>query len=224
MILISKPCRLALIRHGETEWNRDGRWQGQTDVPLSAAGRAQAARLAHRLAEEGRRFDALYSSDQSRALETAQILGGALGLPSAAAPALREIDLGCWAGHTKEKIVRLYPEDWERLEAGEDIPRGGGESFARFQARILEWLLPMIDRHAGHTVAVVTHGGVIRAILLHACALTWMERSRIPPIVNASITELEKKADQWRILSLNEYPTPVDENRAAPKLSEGDEV
>jgi broad specificity phosphatase PhoE len=210
------PCRLALIRHGATEWNRDGRWQGQTDVPLSAAGRAQAARLARRLQAEGARFDALYASDQKRARETAAILGGALGLTPAAAPALREIDLGHWAGHTKEEIARLYPEEWGRLEAGGDIPRGGGETFAGFQARILAWLLPTAARHAGQSVAVVTHGGVIRAVLLHARGLEWSQRRLIPSIANASVSVVETTARGWRILSVGGETGPAEGARTWP--------
>jgi probable phosphoglycerate mutase len=217
-----EACRLALIRHGETEWNRSGRWQGHTDVPLSAAGRAQAARLARRLAKEGWRFDALYASDQSRAWETAVILGGALGLSPAAAQALREIDLGDWAGHSVEEIARAFPEAWGRLEAGEDIARGGGETFARFQSRILNWLDPVSRRHAGQTAAIVTHGGVIRAILLHARGLPWKERHQIPSIENASLSVVEKTIDRWRIVSISEGSDSKEESREEFDISRVD--
>jgi broad specificity phosphatase PhoE len=216
-------CRVALIRHGETEWNRDGRWQGQCEVPLSAAGRAQAARLARRLAADGRRFDALYSSNQSRAWETASLLGGALGLAPAAAPALREINLGCWAGHTREEIAQLYPAEWERLESGEDFRRGGGETYAEFQNRILDWFAPVLRRHAGQTIAVVTHGGVVRAILLHARGLQWKDRRQIPPIGNATVSEMELREREWTIVSIGTYSGPEPEGSIAP-VNEGEIV
>jgi probable phosphoglycerate mutase len=85
---ISSSCTVYLIRHGETDWNLDGRWQGHSDVPLNPAGRQQALLLARRLADEGVRFNALYSSDLSRAWDTAVAIGGALGLRPASAPAL----------------------------------------------------------------------------------------------------------------------------------------
>jgi broad specificity phosphatase PhoE len=216
-------CRLALIRHGETEWNRDGRWQGQTDIPLSAAGREQAARLARRLLADGWRFDTLYSSDQGRAWETAVILGGALGRTPAAAPALREINLGAWAGHTKAEIAERHPVEWTRLEAGDDIPRGGGETYAEFQARILEWLIPAIRRHAGQSVAAVTHGGVIRAILLFALNLQWKDRSRIPSIENASVSVLEIQGNRWAIESAGLYNGAEADDAITP-VNEGEVI
>jgi broad specificity phosphatase PhoE len=214
---------LILIRHGETEWNRTGRWQGQLDVPLSDAGRRQARQLARRLAADRRRLDVLYSSDQSRALETAQIVGEAIGLSPATTPALREIDLGHWAGHTKPEIAQLFPQEWTKLEAGEDFPRGGGESYAIFQARILEWLIPTINRHAGQSVAVVSHGGVIRAILLHALNLQWKDRSQIPSIGNTSLTEVEVRGNQWEIVSVGATTGPEQEGDILP-VNEGEVV
>jgi len=197
-------CTIYLIRHGETDWNREGRWQGYSDVPLSTAGRAQAARLARRLAGEGTRFDAMYSSDLSRAWETAIAIGGELGLRPAAAPALREIDLGAWAGKTRDEIARTFPGEWKRMQQNEDIPRGGGETFAGFQTRVLDWSHHAAQDHAGRTICAVTHGGCIRAILLHALGLSWAERDRIPPIANASITIVERSAGRWNIVRIND--------------------
>jgi broad specificity phosphatase PhoE len=223
---MSKPsvCTVFLIRHGETEWNRDGRWQGHTDVPLSAAGLQQASRLARLLTEEGTRFDALYSSDLNRAWETAAAIGGALGLSPAAAPALREINLGAWAGKTPAEIALAFPDEWRRIQTDEDIPRGGGETFAAFQARVVDWLDRTAGSHAGGKICAVTHGGCVRAVLLHALALTWAERERIPPIGNASITVVEHSADGWKIVRMNDtlgiQDTGAEEERA--EQNEGD--
>jgi broad specificity phosphatase PhoE len=220
---MEKPiiCTIYLIRHGETEWNREGRWQGHSDVPLNAAGQQQALRLARRLADEGARFDALYSSDLSRAWETAVAVGGALGLRPSASPALREIDLGLWAGKTRADIAREYADEWRKLLHNEDFPRGGGETYANFQARVLEWLNRAAETHAGGKICVVTHGGWIRAAILHALGLTWGERDRVPAIGNGSITILEGDAGRWAVTHMNDTPrTPstggekerVDEN------------
>ena len=199
-------CTVHLVRHGETDWNREGRWQGHSDVPLNPAGREQALRLARRLAEEGLRFDALYSSDLSRAWDTAVAVGGALGLQPRAAPALREIDLGAWAGKTHADIAAEYPDQWRKLHRNEDFPRGGGETFAAFQARVMGWLDGAAERHAGGRICAVTHGGWIRAAALHAFGLTWGERDRIPAIGNGSITILESTAGRWTVAHMNDTP------------------
>jgi broad specificity phosphatase PhoE len=184
-------CTFTLVRHGETEWNRIGRWQGHADVPLGAAGRAQAARLARRLAEEKARFDALYTSDLVRARETAEILGGALGLRPAAARALREIDMGRWSGKTKAEIAAAFPAEWRRLENNEDFPRGGGETFAALRRRVLGWLARAAKKHPGGRVCAVTHGGCIRAVWLDCLGLTWAERKKLPPIGNCAVFLVE---------------------------------
>jgi broad specificity phosphatase PhoE len=195
---------LYLIRHGETDWNRDGRWQGHRDVPLSAAGRAQAKRLAHRLSKSEPRFDSIFTSDLSRALETARIIGGALGLRPIATPELREINLGAWAGKTREEIARAFPGEWLRMQRNEDIPRGGGETFSSFQQRILGWLDRATEDQERRTICAVTHGGCIRAVLLHTLGLTWAERDQIPPIDNGSITVMERGVGGWKVVRMND--------------------
>jgi broad specificity phosphatase PhoE len=216
--------RIYLIRHGETDWNREGRWQGHADVPLSAAGLQQASRLARRLGSQGFSPEVLYSSDLSRAWETAEAIGGALGLRPTAAPELREIDLGTWSGKTRGEIARAYPSDWARLEANDDFPRGGGETFAAFQARVTDWLDRTAARHPGETVAAVTHGGCIRALLLLAMGLSWADRRRIPPIENISIFILEKTGGGWKIRPENDsrHPPSVSLRADAAESPEGE--
>jgi broad specificity phosphatase PhoE len=219
----ASPFRIFLIRHGETEWNHEDRWQGHSDVALNAAGRDQATRLARRLAETGTRFDRLYSSDLRRAWETAEPIGAALELRPIAAPALREIDLGVWAGKTRAEIARAFPQDWARLQTGEDFRRGGGETFAVFQRRVLNWLEGVARDRPGRTICAVTHGGCVRAILLHALSLGWIDRRQIPSIRNASVSILEQAPDGWNILTMNETAElPTDGNPAAPTEPEGE--
>jgi broad specificity phosphatase PhoE len=136
---------LLLVRHGETDWNADGRLQGQTDRPLSDFGRRQAQRLADELADE--ELEAIYASDLSRARQTAEILGGRLGLAIVLDPDLREKDWGTWEGLTA--IER------DRVEFV-------GESTEAHQERTLRALRRIAERHPGGRVLVVTHGGSMR--------------------------------------------------------------
>jgi broad specificity phosphatase PhoE len=139
---------LLLVRHGETDWNADGRLQGQTDRALSDYGRRQAQRLAEEL--EGERIEAIHSSDLTRARETAEIVGARLGLAVAIDPDLREKDWGTWEG----------------LTAGErDRVEFVGESTAAHQERMLRALRRISAGHPGDgLVLVVTHGGSMRRV------------------------------------------------------------
>jgi 2,3-bisphosphoglycerate-dependent phosphoglycerate mutase len=138
---------LLLVRHGETDWNADGRLQGQTDRPLSDFGRRQAQRLADELADE--ELEAIYASDLSRARQTAEILGVRLGLAIVLDPDLREKDWGTWEGLTA--IER------DRVEFV-------GESTEAHQERTLRALRRIAERHPGGRVLVVTHGGSMRRV------------------------------------------------------------
>jgi probable phosphoglycerate mutase len=137
---------LLLVRHGETDWNADGRLQGQTDRPLSDYGRRQARQLADELA--GEEFDAVYASDLSRARETAEIVGERLGLPVELDAELREKDWGTWEGLTSVERDRV-----------EFV----GESTDAHQERMLRALRRISERHPGR-VLVVTHGGSMRRV------------------------------------------------------------
>jgi broad specificity phosphatase PhoE len=146
---------LLLVRHGETDWNADGRLQGQTDRPLSDFGRRQARKLAEELA--GERLDAIYSSDLSRARETAEIVGERLGLPVEIDAGLREKDWGTWEG--------LTAVERDRVEFV-------GESTQAHQARMLRALRRISERHPGEErVLVVTHGGSMRRVQTSAMGM-----------------------------------------------------
>lgn len=187
---MSVSVRLLLVRHGETVWNQENRWQGHADVPLSEAGREQARRLARRLLAEGRQVRAIYASDLQRALHTAEILGERLGITPTLEPAWREMDIGTWSGLTTAEVIAHYAADWERLRAGEDLPRGGGETFAQFQGRIVRGIEHLIHKHAGEQVAVVTHGGVVRAFLLYCRKLDMSQFRQIDKIGNTGLSEI----------------------------------
>lgn len=126
-----------LIRHGETDWNMQGRWQGHVDVPLNEIGYRQARLLANRLARDGVRFEAIYSSDLARAYQTAWEIGTVLKVPVQLLPALREIDTGRWSGLTTDEVRTQFPDEWEQIMQGHDLPRGGGETIAALQRRVV---------------------------------------------------------------------------------------
>jgi probable phosphoglycerate mutase len=153
-----------LIRHAESTWNAGGRWQGHGDPPLSARGRIQAAELAERLAGEG--IELLIASDLVRCAETASILGGRWGLVPRRDPRLREIDIGTWTGLTRQQIQAREADLLARFEA-EDLEArpGGGETRLEIRARVRGAAAELARAHPGRSLALVTHLGVIRALV-----------------------------------------------------------
>lgn len=156
--------RILLARHGETEWNRAGRWQGQADPPLNDLGRRQAETLADQLASDG--VAAIYSSDLRRASETARIVANRLGLAVTEDRALREIDVGSWSGLTRDEVRERFPEGFARWLAGEI--GHDGETREQLAHRVVPAVEAIANRHVGESVLVVSHGGVIRALRRHA--------------------------------------------------------
>jgi broad specificity phosphatase PhoE len=165
---------ILLARHGETDWNREGRWQGHADQPLNDLGREQSRVLAGRLAPEPP--DGLYSSDFARARETAEIIGTALGLPVRLEPRLREVDVGEWSGLTMDEVRRLYPDAVRRRGEGE-TGWESGESYEAMGLRVLEALDAIASAHPAERILVVTHGGPMRAVWL-ASGGAWGSRPR----------------------------------------------
>lgn len=155
---------LLLVRHAESAWNADGRWQGHADPPLSARGHAQAAALARALADE--RIDRLLSSDLTRALETARAIGAVHGLAPQPDPRLRELDVGCWSGRSRGEIEALDADTLARFRAGDpDARPGGGETRREIRLRVRTAMREIAASLPGRRIAVVTHLGVIRALL-----------------------------------------------------------
>ncbi len=195
---MSQPTTLYLMRHGETDWNGQRRWQAQLDIPLNDTGRRQAAELADTVATLP--LAALYSSDLGRALETAEIIAARHpgGLAVRLEPRFREHDAGVLAGHTLAELETLYPEWWAADRADPLNTRcPGGETFTELQARVREAVAEIAALHPGQAVGIVGHGGSLRAVLfdvlglagqhvdsvvLHNCGLTvveWSERPRL---------------------------------------------
>ena len=151
---------MILWRHGETQWNRDARVQGQTDVPLSETGREQAATIAAKLAAV--RPGAIISSDLSRAADTAAALGALTGLPVRTDPRLRERYFGEFQGLSAAEIAARWPKESARWHAGEAHVGRGVEDLDDVAKRMAEAFRDAADRHAGGTVVIATHGGAAR--------------------------------------------------------------
>ena len=192
---------LIFIRHGETDWNRQERFQGQLDVPLNAAGRAQAERLAARLAAEP--ADVLISSDLGRALQTAAPLARAWATTATPLPGLREQHFGLLEGLDVPTIKTQHAalwRDWLSHRADFALP-GGGESLRQFHDRVMVAVRELADAHRGRRVAVVTHGGVLDMLWRHAQGLP-LDGLRTCAIPNAGINRLRWQGgglhiDQW---------------------------
>lgn len=179
--------RFYLIRHGETEENRTGRYQGFSAVALNEIGQAQVRLLAGRLADLP--FDVIYSSDLPRAVQTARMI--ARGRTVALDPRLREINVGRVQGLTDELIARQEPEFWAAVQTDwTRTPYPGGESPVDLHRRAVEALDAYSRRYPGGRVAVVTHGALISLLAVAAQGLPLTTR-RDWLVGNASLTELE---------------------------------
>lgn len=189
-----------IIRHGETDYNKNGRFQGQMDIPLNEDGRRQGEMIAARMA--GVALDVIYSSDLSRAQETARIV--ARGQLVALEPRLREIHVGQVQGMNNAEIKRDFPDFWaSQLLDPDNAPFPGGENAVQLQQRAMEALTAIQARYPQGNVAVVTHGGVIKVI---AAGVMEMPLSIRPKIVldNCSLTVVEWSDRGRRVRSLND--------------------
>jgi probable phosphoglycerate mutase len=173
---------MLLARHGETEWNRERRWQGQADLPLNETGRRQATELAAALADEP--IAAIYSSDLSRARETAEIVAARVGSAVRTDPRLREVDAGDWAGRPIELNGAERPLD----VFAADRP----EAFAEMVARVTTALREIARAHDGERVLVVTHGGPIAAAWLAGGGVL----SKRPIVGNCHVQEIRVEGEQ----------------------------
>jgi alpha-ribazole phosphatase len=158
--------RLLLVRHGETVWNANQRYQGQCDVPLSPEGRRQARQLRERLRRET--VHAVYASDLSRARETAEIILEGSGVAPTLVSELREMSFGAWEGMRHDEIEAAYPEQLRAWIADPvNVAPPGGETLASLFERSVAVLGRVTSGHDGQTVLVVAHGGPLRMILCH---------------------------------------------------------
>jgi broad specificity phosphatase PhoE len=200
-VQVSRPLRILIARHGETEWNLSRRFQGHLDSPLTRRGQDQAERLARRLADEN--VGAVFSSDLGRAMQTATPIAEHHGLTLRTSQLLREINCGAWMGRTKDDLARESPEATEcyRLTPSQHrMP--GGESLADVQARGLAFLNELRDETIEQAVVVITHHIVVETLLAGALGLSLAELWLKTPTGNCFLSELELTAGNLRALTV----------------------
>jgi probable phosphoglycerate mutase len=194
----NRPTRICIIRHGETDWNVERRIQGNIDVALNETGIAQAGATAAGLA--GRRFDAVYSSDLDRALQTARSVAAALGLDVRPDPGLRERHYGVLQGLTTAEVAVRYPTAYAHyLARSPDHRFGSGECLADFSARIVTAIEALAIRHPGEELLLVSHGGVLDICYRRATGRP-LSTPRDFSIPNAALNWFEIGPEGWRLI------------------------
>lgn len=194
---------LVLVRHGETNWNRDRRWQNRAGS-LNDVGREQARTLVARL--DGR-FDAIYASDMERAHETAGIVAAALRLPVHLDERLREVERAGWEGLTGDEIDAQYDGAFSRWVAcGRPLPEGL-ESDEQMADRVLQSLTEIALRHPGKRVLVVTSGGPIRAAEAHASGVDQaVARRSLRTIEDCGVLEIVVRDGALEVAGAGQHP------------------
>lgn len=165
-----KMTRVILVRHGQTEWNVQLKYQGHSEVALTPDGVRQAEQVAARLAREP--VCAVYSSDLGRAMKTAEYIAAAHQLPVTAVKGLREYHFGEWEGLSFQQVSERWPQDGSKfLKTPDTVRAPGGETFAEVKARAQAAVKELVARHENQTIILVSHGGTIRTLLCAALGL-----------------------------------------------------
>jgi broad specificity phosphatase PhoE len=196
---------ILLARHGQSDWNRDRRWQGHADRPLTDEGEQQARALAERL--EDIALDAVYSSDLERARATAETVAAARGLQVEERTDLREVDVGSWSGLTRDEAKERHPEDFEHWLHGGAGWRDG-ETYEQMTDRVLAAIADIVREHPDGRVLVVSHGGPIRAVHAAALGMDVHEYRRLRPVEpNARLSAVcTENGRLTRLCPANEIP------------------
>ncbi|MCI0383583.1 histidine phosphatase family protein [Streptomyces sp. CNQ085] len=202
--------RIVLWRHGQTAWNLERRFQGTTDIELTAAGLEQARRAARLLA--ALKPDAIIASDLRRAVDTAAELAAVTGLEVTRYESLRETYAGVWQGLTHEEIVERHGEEYAAWKRGEPVRRGGGE----LETEVADRAAPVVERSAEKlpddgVLVVVSHGGTIRTTIGRLLGLEPGSWESLGGLTNCCWSVLGEGARGWRLLEHNAgtLPQPV---------------
>jgi probable phosphoglycerate mutase len=190
---------IILIRHGETEWNLCGRWQGHADSALSPRGIAQAKALSERMAKE--EVDQVYASDLERAQHTARLAGSEANWTFSLMPELRERDLGVLEGLTTDEMLVEHPDVYRSFrEDGPEYQPPGGESFKQFYDRCSSAVEKLALLHSGKKIVAVTHGGVLGAIFRYVLRIP-LDADRNFVLLNCSLNRIQKDGGRWNLVS-----------------------
>jgi broad specificity phosphatase PhoE len=197
-----------LVRHGETDWNVEKRFQGQLDVELSKTGIRQAAAVARWLATQPIKFSAIYSSDLKRASRTALIIGARLDLMPRLDPALREINAGDWQGLVASEIEARFPgklDEWHEKIDSFTLP--GGESIPLVQERVFAAYRQIVERHPGEAIIIVSHGAALAALMasLHDWELleTWHTKRARMGNTHVSVAVFDHDRQEHEVIVMN---------------------
>jgi phosphoserine phosphatase len=195
--------RLIIVRHGESEWNRTGRYQGQCDAPLSALGLRQAEALAGRLRDEP--IDAIFTSPLQRAAKTAEAIARHHPTtPFEQAPALMEIHHGDWQGLLADEVIERYGaglREWRVHPSRAQMPNG--ESFSNILKRVLDFKERLCAEYPSRDVLISTHDVVVKILVADALGMN-MDRINRIWVTNASISVIEYGDDLPYLVSLSE--------------------
>ena len=197
---------VVIIRHGQSQGNAEGRFGGHTDTPLSPRGRRQAEATARALASE--KFDAIYSSDLPRAIETASPLARITGVPLETTDAFRERSVGVMEGLTFEEAAERYPEQYQALLRRDfEHVLLGGESYRQTLDRAAGKLDEVIEKHRGGRIVVFTHTGAICILILHLMGA--LDAPELKPVwiatTNCGIARFDLRDDGFvRVLTIND--------------------
>ena len=208
---------IIIVRHGETEWNKAGIYQGQLDSNLTRLGTIQAAQTAERLLTE--QVKVIYTSDLGRTIATTEIISRRLGLTEQQIikdKRLREIDVGGWSGLTDEQVRSQYAEEFEHWQNDHNSARGGGETCFQVQQRGIEALQMIASKHNGEVVVVVSHGGLIKLVTAAVLGLSVDKWSNLRGPNNCSLTFYDYTGGHFRLVNYNVpatgvLPHPIDD-------------
>ena len=192
---------IVLVRHGESVWNAEGRLQGQGGSGLSPLGELQAKATALHLQQRYDNVVLAVRSDLERVEQTAQPWADTCAVPLQVDPRWREIDVGTWSGLTWAQVAERDPDTLAAWRAGNDVRRGGGETFAELRERAWAALHDLSE--VDGTVLVFTHGGSIRLGVAAAIGLPLMGEHALGPVGNCALTELSFVEGRARLLSYN---------------------
>lgn len=197
--------RLVLVRHGETVWNLQKRWQGHLDSPLTPLGLAQAQAAAAWLAGES--INQVYASDLGRVIATAEQIAAPHGRPIHTDVRLRERHNGLFEGLSEDEVKAHHPEEHDVFRRmgydGDYAIPGGGESRAQVLARGMACLEELVQRHPGEQMVVVSHGGWLSTMLRHMLGIPF-GHSHGFSIANGSIHRVHFSGDRWMVDTLGE--------------------
>lgn len=193
--------RILIVRHGETDYNTQRRWQGHLDIPLNSAGMEQAEKAAAYLKNEA--IDAIFASDLKRAFVTAQAIAKPKQMKVIAEPRLREINVGAFQGLTRAQMSERFPDELVRWNTDDGFAPPQGESRLQLQERAFAAWQDIAKREDMTSVMLVSHGGTLRMLLRKLFPLEEIDNLRFG---NTSLSIIERKKIGWKIALLNATP------------------